>query len=116
MRGRPFALLALAVGTVAAAACSHPARLTIFDASLRPAGYHWAAHRIRGSRDVEYYGVDPSNGWTVYVGPDGLYYAFPHAAPITTRDLHSYWDPHDVARAANASSPGPPPAARLRSR
>jgi hypothetical protein len=114
IRGRSFGLLTLAAALSAACvACSHPARLTVYDESLRPAGYHWTAHQIGRSRFVEYYGIDPANGWTVYVGPDGVYYSFRHAAPITTRDLRSYWNPHDAPVSASASSParrraGPP--------
>jgi hypothetical protein len=94
---------------LSAAACSHPARLTIFDYTMRPAGYHWAAHRIRASKDLEYYGVDPRNGWTVYVGPDGIYYTFSHAPPITERDLRSYWTPHDAPRPAATGADRPTP-------
>jgi len=85
--------LAFAVG------CAHPARLSIYDEAHRPLGYHWVARPIPRSVGVEYYGVDPTDGWTVYVGPDGVYYTFAHAPPITTGDLRSYWDPHDAPTA-----------------
>ena len=91
--GTAFAAL-LMVGALFA--CAHPARLSIFDEAHRPRGYRWKAHRIPRSTAVEYYGTDPASGRTVYVGPDGIYYCFPHGPPITTADLHSYWDPHDA--------------------
>jgi hypothetical protein len=97
--------LALALPALAAlAACAHPTRLSIFDEAHRPRGYHWSARPLARSGAVEYYGVDPSTGWTVYVGPDGVYYTFAHAPPITTEDLHSYWDPHDVPRSTPAAA------------
>jgi hypothetical protein len=108
MRKRSFGLLrCLAIVAVAAVGgCTHPARLTIYDYSLRPAGYGWAPHRIAHTRSVEYYGVDPQSGRTVYVGPDGIYYTFAHPPPITTQDLRSYWDPHDAAVSGSAPSAG----------
>jgi hypothetical protein len=117
MRGRSFGLLHVAVATALTAgvvACAHPARLTIYDASVRPAGYHWIAHRIGDTGTFEYYGVDPVTAWTVYVGPDGIYYAFPHAPPIGGGDLRSYWDPHDAPVSASGSSRDRPRAGRLR--
>lgn len=117
MRGRSFGLLRVVVATALAAgvgACAHPARLTIYNWSLRPAGYHWIAHRIRGTRYSEYYGVDPATRWTVYVGPDGVYYSFAHPPPITSGDLRSYWDPHDAALSASATSRVRPRAAQHR--
>jgi hypothetical protein len=87
-------------------ACAHPARLTVFDYHDRPAGYGWTPHRIAGTASFDYYGVDPANGWTVYVGPDGMYYTFNHPPPIAHGDLSSYWKPHDASRA------GDPPAGR----
>lgn len=82
--------------------CAHPTRLSIYDEAHRPRGYHWLTQRIPGSTTVEYYAKDPANGWTVWVGPDGVYYTFAHAPPITTGDLHSYWDPHDAPRPSAA--------------
>jgi hypothetical protein len=79
-------------------ACTHPARLGVYDNQSRPAGYHWVRHATRDPRFAEYYGTDPTNGWTVYVGPDGIYYTFAHAPPISTRDLHAYWKAHDAPR------------------
>ena len=91
---------------VATVACAHPARLGMYDAQNRPNGYHWARHATHDPRFFEYYGVDPTNGWTVYVGPDGIYYTFSHPPPITTGDLRSYWRAHD-APARSATRPTP---------
>ncbi|MEO9097225.1 MAG: hypothetical protein ABI346_03535 [Candidatus Baltobacteraceae bacterium] len=81
-------------------ACAHPARLTKFDYLHRPAGYRWrparTSHRPAAAAINGYYGVDPSNGWTVYVGPDGIYYSFAHRGPIAPGDLESFWMPHDA--------------------
>ena len=73
----------------------HPDRLSAYTYVTRPTGYHW---RKQTSPDgqIVYYGVDPKTHWTVYVGPDGTYYTFPHAPPITPSDLGSLWDPHDA--------------------
>lgn len=97
-------LLATSV-LVATFACSHPARLGVFDAQTRPTGYHWVRRPTRDPRFFEYYGVDPSDGWTVYVGPDGIYYTFRHPPPITTADLRSYWRAHDVSRSGARPTP-----------
>ena len=106
-----FALRSLALLWICAAptACAHPARLSPYGYTRRPMGYHWVGVRLpevdgRASA-VTYYGVDPSNGWTVYVGPDGIYYTFNHSGRITPGDLHSYWRPHDSS--ATASRPAP---------
>jgi hypothetical protein len=80
------------------AGCAHPTRLSIYDEAHRPSGYHWLTQRVPGTTTVEYFAKDPSDGWTVWVGPDGVYYTFAHPPPITTGDLHSYWDPHDARR------------------
>jgi hypothetical protein len=77
-------------------ACAHPTRLGVYDEQNRPQGYHWVRHPTSDQRFSEYYGVDPTDGWTVYVGPDGIYYTFPHPPPITTGDLRSYWRAHEV--------------------
>jgi len=98
---------ALLLCAVSPSACAHPSRLSIYDEAHRPRGYHWTAHRVSGTT-VEYYGVDPTNRWAVYVGPDGVYYTFAHAPPITTADLRSYWDPHDAPPALRAT-PRPTP-------
>jgi hypothetical protein len=108
-----FRLLVLLSLGGALVACAHPARLSPFDYRRRPEGYHWVALPLPTARATRgrapndaYYGVDPSNGWTVYVGPDGIYYTFAHRGRITPADLHSYWRPHD-ATSAGPSRPAP---------
>ena len=85
---------------MAVVACSrsvHTAQaLSRFDYYHRPLGYHWVARIAPGTKDVVYYGVDPSNGWRVYVGPDHVYYTFKHPPPIRKADLTSRWAPHDA--------------------
>jgi hypothetical protein len=84
--------------------CGGPTRLSIFDYAHRPSGYHWVPGRPHGPGSMtEYYGIDPASGWTVYVGPDGIYYTFAHRGPIEPGDLRSYWHPHDAP--AVAASP-----------
>lgn len=63
----------------------------------RPAGYHWK----QGPNG--FYGIDPTNGWTVYVGSDNQYYSFPHRGPIRPGDLSAVWDPHDAPKARELS-------------
>lgn len=62
----------------------------------RPVGYHWTAKIDPSTHDTVYYGIDPSDGWQVYVGPDNIYYTFKHAGPIEPSDLRSPWAPHNV--------------------
>jgi len=76
--------------------CAHRDRLSAFDYSHRPAGYNWTPRSAALSNDIVYYGVDPRTHWTVYVGPDGLYYTFPHSGDIAPSDFDSYWNPHDA--------------------
>lgn len=76
---------------------AHRDRLVTYDYLHRPAGYGWTARRSKGTGIIGYYGIDPANGWTVYVGPDGLYYTFPHRGEIVPRDLSSLWDPHKAS-------------------
>ena len=76
--------------------CAHRKQLTAFSYNERPTGYHWRAARAPGTGNVVYYGTDLSDGATVYVGPDGLYYKFKHKPPITPDDLRSVWDPIDA--------------------
>ena len=105
-------LVLLSLGGVLAA-CAHPARLSPFDYRRRPEGYHWVALPLPTARAARgrapndaYYGIDPANGWTVYVGPDGSYYTFAHRGRITPAVLHSYWRPLD-ATSAGPSRPAP---------
>jgi hypothetical protein len=65
-----------------------------------PAGYNWV-FRTLGNGTLVAYGKDPANGWTVYVGPDNVFYSFPHAEPITPGDLQRLWNPHNVGSALN---------------
>lgn len=64
-----------------------------FDYYHLPAGYGFTATTDPVTGDRVYYGVDPGDGKTVYVGPDSVFYKFAHAAPITTADLSSIWVP-----------------------
>ena len=74
-----------------------PDRLLNFSSLRRPRGYHWKAARSPDGGETGYYGTDPSNGWTVYVGSrDNIFYSFPHRAPLTSADLSSLWEPHDA--------------------
>jgi hypothetical protein len=66
---------------------------TQYDYAHKPAGYHWTVRRDPNTGDIVYYGVDPANHYTVYVGPDSIYYEFAHPPPITPADLHSTWIP-----------------------
>lgn len=80
----------------AAVGCHHN-QLSPFNHLHRPFGYHWVEKRAPVTNDVVWYGVDPSNGWSVYVGPDNVFYTFKHPGEITPQDLNSKWDPHDAA-------------------
>jgi len=73
---------------------AHHDRLSDYNYVRRPSGYHWIARHSKQTGAIVYYGVDPVNGWTVYVGPDGIYYTFPHRGEIRPSDLQSLWDPH----------------------
>lgn len=75
---------------------AHRDRLTDYSYVRRPAGYHWAARSTGATGVIAYFGIDPVNEWTVYVGPDGQYYTFPHRGDIQPQDLTSFWDPHDT--------------------
>lgn len=72
-------------------------RLVDFSYVERPAGYNWKAVRAAPHGNIGYYAKDPSNGWTLYVGPDNVFYTFRHAPPITPSDLGSLWTPHNRA-------------------
>ncbi|HLI97518.1 MAG TPA: hypothetical protein VKT72_15720 [Candidatus Baltobacteraceae bacterium] len=91
MRIRVACLLLL----IGSAGCSQTCVAT-FDYAQRPVGYHWQAFKAPQSANTVYYGVDPSNGWTVYVGPDSRYYTYPHRGKVQAADLHSTWCPHGV--------------------
>jgi hypothetical protein len=66
---------------------------TQFDYCNLPPGYMWTAEADpEGS--VGYYSVDPHTGRTIYVGPDGIFYAFSHRGRINPGDLNSFWNPH----------------------
>jgi hypothetical protein len=64
-----------------------------FSYNRRPPGYAWKAGRDPNTRETVYYGIDPSNAYTVYVGPDGVYYEFNHPPPVTPDDVRSRWTP-----------------------
>ena len=85
-------VLAVGYGTLAHYKQKPP---TGFNYVVRPRGYHWRSEFAPTTHDVVWYGKDPTTGWTVYVGPDGVYYTFNHPK-ITPRDLGSRWQPHDV--------------------
>jgi hypothetical protein len=67
-----------------------------------PPRYGWTASTNTAGTTV-YYGTAPSGdlssppltaGWTTYVGPDSVFYAFSHAPPFNaTTDLTAYWTP-----------------------
>lgn len=75
---------------------AHRDRLVTYGYVHRPRGYGWKPRRSKTTGAIAYYGIDPANGWTVYVGPDNLYYTFPHRGDIQPADLDSTWDPHDA--------------------
>lgn len=75
---------------------AHHDRLSAFTYLQRPRGYGWRPFVDSKTGTTAFYGINPRNGWTVYVGPDGIYYTFPHAPPIWPSDLGSVWDPKDV--------------------
>ena len=90
--------MAVASGT-ALSSCAHPTRLSAFDYRHRPTGYAWVARALPGPGRAQldqYYGRDPATGWTVYVGPDGVYYSFAHPPPIEPSDLQAFWRAHDA--------------------
>jgi hypothetical protein len=92
---RPFfSSLAISTAQSLRALFSHHDRLSDYNYLRRPTGYHWTAKRDKGTGAIVYYGTDPANGWTVYVGPDGIYYTFNHRGAIQPSDLQSLWDPH----------------------
>ena len=100
---RPMLRATALAAAAALSACAHHDQLSAFNYSHRPAGYHWTQKRAPVTHDVVWYGVDPSNGWTVYVGPDNVYYTYSHPGEITPDDLRSRWDPHDAAGASSSS-------------
>lgn len=80
--------------------CSWQTCIASFSYAERPSGYHWRSFKAPGSGNTVYYGVNPSNGWTVYVGPDGHYYTYRHTGTIQAGDLSSRWCPHGVGQPA----------------
>lgn len=65
-----------------------------------PTGYAWQSQVYAPTGDTVYYGTVPASplyggtpGYTVYVGPDGVFYQFNHAPPIVPSDLNSIWIP-----------------------
>jgi len=58
-----------------------------------PPGYSWVASINPVNNNTVYYGVDPGDSKTVYVGPDSVFYKFNHAPPITSSDSSSFWVP-----------------------
>lgn len=67
-----------------------------FGYSHLPRGYDWRAVYDRGLNVIVYYGRDPITGDSIYVGPDGRFYAFRHPGRIRSRDFGRPWTPHDV--------------------
>lgn len=86
------------LGIWLAQAFAHYDRLSDYTYLNRPSGYHWAAQRNKQTGAIVYYGINPRNGWTVYVGPDNIYYTFRHKGDIRPSDLHSVWDPHEATK------------------
>jgi lysophospholipase L1-like esterase len=95
--------ICLLVGSAASEGCTGqgtspaaPYRSALYDVDLKPRGYVWKRTLIGKGPLAAYYARDPATNRTLYVGPDGIYYSFPHAQPITPADLRSSWKPHDV--------------------
>lgn len=82
-----------------------PYRSALFDADTRPHGYAWRRSSSGDRKVPAYYARDPITGHTLYVGPDGIYYSFSHAPPITPKDLQSYWAPRNFSGPAGTSPP-----------
>lgn len=59
----------------------------------RPPGYGWKARSDPTTRDIVYYGVDPQDHATVYVGQDSVFYKFSHAGAIQPGDIQTRWCP-----------------------
>jgi hypothetical protein len=78
-----------------------------WDYNHLPDGYGWAPQTDSRTGATVYYGVVPSGttgatpGYTAYVGPDSVFYAFNHGAPITPADLNSQFLPN-----GNSTIPG----------
>jgi len=71
----------------------NPPCTSSFSYANRPQDYGWIEHRNRVTRDQVYYGMDPQDHKTVYVGPDGALYKCGHPPPIEPSDVHSLWCP-----------------------
>jgi len=82
--------------------CTHICN-TAFTHTLRPSGYQWKQSRAPGTSDTVYYATDPSTGWTLYVGPDNVYYTYQHRGSISSSDLSSKWCPHDTIQQSDPS-------------
>lgn len=57
-----------------------------------PPGYGWGAYTNPTNNEVVFYGKNPNNGFTLYVGPDSIFYTFNHPAPIQPTDT-TIWTP-----------------------
>jgi hypothetical protein len=63
-----------------------------------PPNFGWTSSMNTAGQTV-YYGTaptgstNPTAGDTVYVGPDSIFYAFPHAPPFTNSDVNDIWIP-----------------------
>jgi hypothetical protein len=58
-----------------------------------PPFYQWEYQHNWMTGQTFTYAIDPASGATIYAGPDGVYYEFLHAPPITPSDLSSKWQP-----------------------
>jgi hypothetical protein len=77
--------------------CISQDKYSAFTYDRRPSGYQWTARPNSSTGDLAYFGVDPRTHWTVYVGPDSVYYSYPHPGDIKQSDLDSSpWNPHDA--------------------
>jgi lysophospholipase L1-like esterase len=84
---------------------SAPYHSALYDVDVRPQGYNWHHVPSQHGSSAAYYARDRATNRTLYVGPDGIYYAFAHAPPITPQDLRSFWKPHDVPTHGTGAGP-----------
>ncbi len=81
-------IAAISVAALLSACCSPH---TKYSTDALPPGYHWRAVKENGA--TVFYGIDPTNEWTVYVGPDQEFYSFP-ADRMAPRFESYRWPPH----------------------
>jgi hypothetical protein len=92
----PFAKTTSVLAALLLSACSAPVCSTPFTHLHLPKGYAWHSSQAPDTGDIVRYGIDPTNGRTIYVGPDDVFYSYKGHHILYAENLRNRWCPHDV--------------------